>query len=354
MFALILAGGTGTRLWPRSRAALPKQLLALTRDVTMMEATVNRIKPLVPVEQVFVATNRTYGPLIKEKIPALPGKNIIEEPSGKNTAPCIGLAALHMQQLDPNQVMASLHADHFIADEEGFRQAILAAAEIAREGYLVTLGVTPDKPETGYGYIKRAEQVGEYNNHDVYQVDQFLEKPDPETAQKFFESGEYYWNSGIFIWQISTLLEAFQTCMPAFNEQLGQMDEAIQQGQAIDSIWEQITSESIDVGIMERAEKVAVVPLDVGWNDVGSWDAIHEINEADENDNVFLSDDVFAYDTKGCLVQGNDDRLIATVGVENLVVIDTGDALLVCSRDKAQDVKKVVNWLEENNRSDLL
>jgi mannose-1-phosphate guanylyltransferase len=204
MFALILAGGTGTRLWPRSRTALPKQLLDLGSGKTMIQGTVDRILPIVPLENVFVATNHDYGQIIKEMIPEFKPENIIAEPSGKNTAPCIGLAALHMHRLDPQAVMASLHADHFIADEEGFRQALLAAEEVARQGYLVTLGVTPNKPETGYGYIKRAGKIGDYNDHTVYEVDQFLEKPDLATAQRFLDSGEYYWNSGIFIWQLST------------------------------------------------------------------------------------------------------------------------------------------------------
>lgn len=353
MFALILAGGAGTRLWPRSRAALPKQLLALTGGDTMMQATVKRVLPIVPLEHIFIATNREYGSLIKEQIPGLPASNIIEEPSGKNTAPCIGLAAAHMRQLDPDAVMASLHADHFIADEEGFRQALLAAAEVAKEGYLVTLGITPDKPETGYGYIQRGSEIGHYNNHAVYQVARFLEKPDFTTAEKFVASGEYYWNSGIFIWQISTLLQAFNDYMPEFYAQLGQMEQVLAAGQTIDAIWQTIQSESIDVGIMERAAKVAVVPVDIGWNDVGSWMAIHEINVKDENGNVALGAEHLAVDTRGTLVQGN-GRLIATIGLEDVVIVDSNDALLVCAKDKVQDIKKVVEWLKENKRTELL
>lgn len=353
MFALILAGGAGTRLWPGSRAAMPKQLLKLSGHKTMMQATVDRILPLVSPEHIFVATNREYGPLIKQQVPSLPVENIIEEPSGKNTGPCIGLAALHMERLDPGAIMASLHADHFIADEEEFRQSLLAAAEVARQGYLVTLGIQPDKPETGYGYIKRAGRLGEYNQREVYTVDQFLEKPDLATAQRFLESGEYYWNSGIFIWQLSTLRQSFQQCMPQFYQQLDQLGQAVASGRSIEPIWEQIAPESIDVGIMERAEKVAVVPVDMGWNDVGSWAAIYDINNQDENNNVVLDGEHIGFETKGTLIQGS-KRLIATIGLENVVIVDTDDALLICTKDKAQDVKQIVNWLKDNKRTDLL
>jgi mannose-1-phosphate guanylyltransferase len=319
----------------------------------MIQGTVDRILPIVPLENVFVATNQDYGQIIKEMIPEFKPENIIAEPSGKNTAPCIGLAALHMHRLDPQAVMASLHADHFIADEEGFRQALLAAEEVARQGYLVTLGVTPNKPETGYGYIKRAGKIGDYNDHTVYEVDQFLEKPDLATAQRFLDSGEYYWNSGIFIWQLSTLLTSFENCMPEFYQQLGQLGQAIETGTSIEPIWQQITSQSIDVGIMERAEKVAVVPLDVGWNDVGSWAAIHDINEADESGNVVFGTEHLGLDTNGSLIQGQ-KRLIVTIGLEDVVIVDSGDALLVCAKDRVQDIKEVVNWLKENNRTELL
>jgi mannose-1-phosphate guanylyltransferase len=352
MYVLILAGGTGTRLWPRSRTASPKQLLNLSGGQTMMQATVKRVLPIVPVERIFVASNREYGPLIKEQIPNLPRQNIVEEPSGKNTAPCIGLAALHM---DPAEVMASLHADHFIADEAGFREALLAAEEVAKQGYLVTLGIKPDKPETGYGYVQRADALGEFNNHTVYRAAGFLEKPDLATAERFLASGEYYWNSGIFIWQISTLLDSFKNLMPEFAEKLGEIDQALEAGEAIDPIWQQIQSVSIDVGVMERAEKVAVVPVDIGWNDVGSWAAIHEINagQSDENNNVALDAEHISIDTEGVLIEGN-GRLVATIGLKDVIIVDSGDALLVCAKDRAQDVKEVVNWLKENNRSEML
>jgi mannose-1-phosphate guanylyltransferase len=355
MFILILAGGTGTRLWPLSRTAMPKQLLPLLRgDSSMMEATVQRVLPIVPHEHIFVATNQEYGALISRQIPELPRQNIIEEPSGKNTAPCIGLAAAHMRRIDPDAVMASLHADHFIANEEGFRQALLAAEEVARQGYLVTLGITPNKPETGYGYVQRGKSLGEYNQYAVYEVEQFLEKPDLPTAEKFVAGGQHYWNSGIFIWQLSTLLNSFSQYMPEFFDQLGQIEQALAAGQAIDAIWQDIQAESIDQGIMERAQKVAVIPVDFGWNDVGSWAAIHEINDADEQQNVVLNAEHLSFDTTGTLIQGNNKRVIATIGLEDMVIIETDDALLVCPKDRVQDIKKVVVWLDENNRTELL
>jgi mannose-1-phosphate guanylyltransferase len=239
-----------------------------------------------------------------------------------------------------------------VANEEGFRQALLAAEEVAREGYLVTLGIRPNRPEIGYGYVQRSSELGQFNNHTVYQVEQFLEKPDLATAEKFVASGEYYWNSGMFIWQLSTLYDSFSEYMPEFYSQLNQMEQAIAAGQAVDAIWQDIQSESIDVGIMERAEKVAVIPVDFGWNDVGSWAAIHEINQPDENNNVILEAEHFGIDTTNTLIDGG-NRLVATIGLDNVVIVDTDDALLVCAKDKVQDIKQIVNWLKEKQRTDL-
>ncbi|RME76238.1 MAG: mannose-1-phosphate guanylyltransferase [Chloroflexi bacterium] len=352
MYVLVMAGGAGTRLWPLSRKARPKQLLDLTGKGTMIQATVNRVLPLTAVEKIYIAANRDYAPLIQHQLPDLPPENIIQEPSGKNTAPCIGLGALHMAQQD--EVMAVLPADHFIADEEGFRQALLAAEQVAREGYLVTLGIQPTQPETGYGYIHRAEPLGRYNNHTVYRAARFLEKPDLPTAQRFVDTGEYYWNGGIFIWQVSTLLEAYRRYMPEFARQLDALGQAIQAGQPIDGIWSQIQAQSIDIGVMEKADRVAVVPVDIGWNDVGSWAALYDVHASgNEDQNVVLGTEHIGVDTRGALVHGN-GRLVATIGLDDVIIVDTDDALLVCARDRAQEVKQIVDWLKENQRRELL
>jgi mannose-1-phosphate guanylyltransferase len=353
MYILILAGGVGTRLWPHSRSELPKQLLPLTGDKTMVQTTVDRIRPIVPAENIFFATNQEYGQIIAEQIPDVPRQNILAEPSAKNTAPCIGLAALHMQRLDPNAVMVSLHADHHIIDEEGFRQALLAAEEVAQEGYLVTLGIKPDQPETGYGYVERGEVLGTYNDYSVYRVNRFLEKPDLETAESFVSSGKHYWNSGIFIWKLSTLMAAFELHTPKLFRQFSEIDQAIGTGDPIAPAWEEIDPVSIDVGIMEQAEKVAVIPTDFGWNDVGSWAAIYDVAEQDDNRNVLRGDNIVVVDTKGSYIRGH-DRFIAVVGLDDVIVVQTEDALLVCARDKAQDVKEVVKWLQAQERDDLL
>lgn len=356
MYALIMAGGVGTRLWPRSRQSSPKQLLNLTGDKTMIQATVHRILPVMPPENIFVVTGEPYVPLIHEQLPELPRQNLIAEPSGKNTAPAISLGVAHMRHRRLEGVVAVLPADHLIPDEAGFRRALQAAAAVAEEGKLVTLGIQPTGPETGYGYIHRAGFLGRYNELEVYEVKQFLEKPSLEKAQAFVSSGEYYWNSGMFVWHTSAFLKALAEHMPALAQQSGQIEQALGQADpaaGVASIWGEVTAQSIDYGLMERAREVAVVPMSVGWSDVGSWAALMEVQQSDAYGNVVLGADHLAIDTSGSLIQGT-GKLVATVGLEDVIIIDTEDALLVCAKDRAQDVKKIVEHLKRNGRDEYL
>jgi mannose-1-phosphate guanylyltransferase len=355
LYALILAGGLGSRLWPKSRNALPKQFLNLTGQETMIQTTVRRILPLIPAERIFVVTGERYTDLVRQQLPALPESNIIAELSGKNTGPAIGLGALHIAQADPEATMVVLTADHLIPNEVVFRQAIQAAEALAKEGRLVTLGITPTGPETGFGYIQRGQKLGGYQGLDTYQVAAFLEKPALPMAQKFYESGEYYWNSGMFIWQVPKLMAEFQSHLPDFAAQLEQLGQAIfhNNGTNVADIWDQIKSESIDFGLMEKAKDVAVVPLDAGWNDVGSWAALYsELAEAPGH-NVAINAEHLSVESQGILIQGN-GKMIATIGLENVAIIQTDEVVLVCALDKTQDVKKIVTQLQAEKRSDYL
>jgi mannose-1-phosphate guanylyltransferase len=303
-----------------------------------------------------VATNESYAPLVREQIPDLPPENVIQEPSAKGTASCIGLAALHIKSRDPQAVMASLHADHAIPDPEGFRKALMAASEVARSGKLVTLGIQPTGPSTAYGYIQRGAQVAVEQSFPIFRVRRFVEKPPADTAAEYVESGEYYWNSGIFIWQISTILEEMQRLLPDLHGQLTKIESDLTGPTAHDTLlehWAHIEPATIDVGIMEEAENVAVLPLDVGWNDVGSWTALAEILPRDEEDNVVIRADHLGLDTKNTVVYSS-RRLIATIGLEDMIIVDTDDVLLICPQDRAQDVRKLVDRLKEQGKNRYL
>jgi mannose-1-phosphate guanylyltransferase len=356
LYALILAGGVGSRLWPKSRDSLPKQFLNLTGVETMLQIAVRRISPLVPPERIFVATGERYVGLVKEQLPMLRPENIIAEMSGKNTAPAIGLGALHIAQADPQATMAVLTADHLISNETAFCQALQTAAEVAQSSQLVTLGITPTGPETGFGYIQRGEMMDHYQGGEVYKVKAFLEKPALPTAQKFCESGEYYWNSGMFIWRVATLFEALRQHMPTLAGQLEQLKEAIFNAETsciVADIWPQIESESIDFGLMEKAQNVAVVPLNAGWNDVGNWAALYYELAQELGQNVSVNAQHLSIDSQGVLVQGN-GKLVVTIGLENVAIIETDDAILVCAIDKTQDVKKVVEHLKTEKKEHYL
>jgi mannose-1-phosphate guanylyltransferase len=355
VYALILAGGTGTRLWPRSRRDRPKQLLALFSNRTMLQETCDRISPVIPLGHIMIITNEGYVDAVREQLPDLPPENVIGEPEGRGTAPAIGLGALFIQKKDPNAIMVSLHADHYIKHVEAFRSALLTSVQIASEGFLVTLGIEPRSPETGYGYIHRGELIKTLGEQPVYRVAQFLEKPDEARATQFVQSGEYYWNSGIFTWQISTLWEEYERLQPALVAQLDKVRKSLgtpRAQAAVARAWPHIPTETIDVGIMEKSQRVAVLPIDVGWSDVGSWATMLELLPSDGSTNVIVGDHV-GVDTSSSLLY-SPDRLIATVGLKDMIVVDTGDAILVCPKDRAQEVKHIVEALKQSNKHKYL
>lgn len=356
LFALILAGGVGTRLWPRSRRQQPKQLLALLGDRSLLQMTVERIRPIVPPERVFIMTNEEYVERVRVQVPDVPPEQVIGEPAVRGTAPAIALGAYRIRHHHPNSVMISLHADHYFADEEQFRRAVLAAAEVAGEGWLVNLGVRPTYPATGYGYVELSGDVGTFRDHPAYAVARFKEKPDQETARHFVASERYLWNSGIFCWRTDVILETFGQLLPEQTAILDRIADAFGTAAEQDVLareWAHLTGETtIDRGIMERAERVATVPMSAGWSDVGSWESLAELIPADDDDNV-VRGDVVAFDSRGVFAH-SDNRFVAIVGVDDLIVVDSEDAVLVCSRNQAQDVKRVVRWLEQHGRNDVL
>lgn len=355
MYAVILAGGAGTRLWPRSRKGSPKQLLDLVSGRTMLQSTYDRILPLVPPQNVLVVTGGSYLSLVREQLPDLPEKNIIVEPAGRGSAPAIGLAAIHLVRSHPKEVMICLPADHVITQEDKFRRVLQAAAKVADEGYLVTLGIQPRGPETGYGYIQVDEYLESISGHEVYKVKRFTEKPARGTAEAFLHSGDYFWNSGIFIWRVDTILGEIERLMPKLHHQLLEIREALgsaEEPEVLERVWESVESKTVDYGIMEKAIKAAVLPTSVGWSDVGSWASLIELLPADAQGNVVVGDHL-GLDTKGTLVV-SPQRLVATIGVEDLVIVDTEDALLICSRDRTEDVKVLVAELQRKRREELL
>lgn len=358
MYAAILAGGVGTRLWPHSRQTLPKQFADITGSGrTMIQATVDRLDGLVALSDIYVITGRSYREIVRAQLPGIPLENIIVEPSACNTGPAIGLACMHLYQRDPNAIIALLHADHVIQDTEAYRAVLSQAERAAQDDYLTVLGITPVSPHTGYGYIKRTgEPLPASATLPVYAVERFLEKPDRATAKAFLADGSYYWNAGNFISRVDRLLAEFERQLPELYSGLEKIRAAMGSSdaeQTLEAVWASFPSISIDHGVMEHAQRVAVVPLQAGWNDVGSWDALGTVLPADGDGNCLVRGDTIVLDSRGSIVSGG-DRLIALIGVEDLVVVDTGDALLVGHKSKMQQVKQVVDTLRNLERSDLL
>jgi mannose-1-phosphate guanylyltransferase len=350
-YALIMAGGGGTRLWPLSRQSRPKQVLALTEERTMIQVTVERLDGLLAPECIFVVARAEVAALLRESVPYIPAQNFIIEPEARNSGPAAALGTYRIGQLDPQAVIAVLSADHHIADEDAFRASMRAAAEFAAQGYIVTLGIKPDHPSTGFGYIKREAEIGVAHGLTAYRSGGFREKPDAETAAKFIHSGLYSWNAGMFIWQVAAIKAEFERQQPEMARSLSQIADGTQ---AIEALWSTFPKQSIDYLIMEKAENVAVIPVDMGWSDVGTWGSLYDLLGKDEQGNARRSDNPHhvQIDSRNTLIVG--EKMVVTIGVDDLVIVETEDAILICKRDRAQDVKMVVDALKEKGQTELV
>lgn len=352
--ALILAGGKGERFWPRSRQSSPKQFLCLTGDgETMIQKTVNRIRPLVEYEDIFIATNRDYKALIRQQLPEIPEENILCEPVGRNTAPCIGLGAVHIRKKYKDAVMLVLPSDHLIKYNDRFTDLLKDAVKVAEEDQnLVTIGILPNVPETGYGYIKYNKET---KLQDAFKVDRFVEKPNLEKAKEYLESGDYLWNSGMFLWKASTILTSMETYLPEIYRGLTEIEESIgspQEEEVLLTSFTAMPSESVDYGILEKEDSIYVFPGSFGWDDVGSWLAVERMKPVSEEGNV-ITGNVVAYQVENCIMEGS-EKLIAAVGLKDLVVVDTEDATLICSKEHTADIKKILEELRNKKQEKYL
>lgn len=349
---VIMAGGSGTRFWPLSRKARPKQFLPLASKNPLITDTVTRLKGLASVKDTLVVCGPLHAKQAAKLVKGLPKKNLLVEPVARNTAPAIALAAAHVAAKDPEGVLVVLPSDHHVADVKGFQKTLAEAARVAERGHLVTLGITPHRPETGYGYI----QVGEPLESGGRRVKAFREKPDVKTAEGYLASGEYLWNAGIFLFRADVILEAFAQHMPEMSKGLEALRAAVGKrtfSSVLKRVFPKLPSVSIDYGVMEKAGNLAVLPGDFGWSDVGSFAAIPEVRPTDAQGNVVSGDQAVVVECSGCVVLA-DKRPLTVVGLKDMVVVDSGDAVLVVPRDQSQEVRKVVEALKALKREKFL
>jgi mannose-1-phosphate guanylyltransferase len=353
LYAVIMAGGVGSRFWPRSKEKKPKQLLRVVGNNTMIQDTVKRLEGLVENKNIIVITNKVQKMRVKEQLPQLPEENIIDEPFGKNTAACIGLASILIKAKNDDAVMITLPADHLIKDDELFRQCLSKAADFAYKSKgLVTIGITPTRPETGYGYIQFDDTKIE---NDIYKVLAFAEKPSLSIAREFVESGDFLWNSGIFIWRVDAIYEEMKKYLPDLTEGLEKIEKTIGTPgfeKQLVQVYGQLKSISIDYGVMEKSKIVYLTKADFYWNDVGNWEAVYEVSEKNEDGNVIVGD-VYSEKSFSSYIF-SPRKFTAAIGIENLIIINTNEALLICHRNNAQDVRDVVDYLKMTKRTELI
>jgi mannose-1-phosphate guanylyltransferase len=358
MYALVMAGGEGKRFWPLSSRDKPKQFLSLTGEKSLIRQTVDRVLPLIPIEKVFVVTVARYADETLKHLPELPAENLVLEPEGKNTAPCIVYGTLRIERAAKDPVIVVLPADHAVGDDEGFRDVLefaygAASVELENGNYpLITLGVTPTAPETGYGYIKSAGKAVYYSGpFSACVVERFTEKPDLDTALGFLKEGGYYWNSGVFVWKASSIISDFSRIIPEWYRHFDEISASLgktSEENTVSSFYKSIEPGSIDKLILEHSCNTVVIPVHYPWSDVGSWKTLDEFIRRDEDENIFRGEGL-AVESSGCLVFG-DKRVIALVGVKDLVVVDSGDGILVLDKEKSQDVRKVAEELSKKNK----
>jgi len=359
-YAVIMAGGGGTRLWPVSRRERPKQLLPLLGNDTLFQSTVNRLAKLFPPERILVVTVAEQATVMQDQVPSIPVENYLIEPAPRGTASVVALAAAVLKTRDPQAVMAIQTADHYIRNNDLFRYLISTAFEVAAQDYLVTLGITPTFLSTGYGYIQQGELLpGEYR-YPVYIASQFMEKPDEATAQQLLRSGDHSWNSGMFVWRADAILGEIERQMPKLYRAVSQIAAAWATPERVEVLqkqWMPLKSQTVDYGVMEKAQRVAVLPASgLGWSDIGSWDSLFEVLLPDMNGNVATSaNHHLALDTHNTLVySGNEERLVVTIGLDDMVVVDAGDVLMICKVDQSQKVRDVVEHLKKHNQQKYL
>lgn len=352
-----MAGGQGTRFWPLSRADRPKQFLKLTDDqMTMLQQTVSRMSGLVSSEQIFIATNERYHDAIISQLPEIPEDNIIIEPMKRDTAPSIGLSSLYIERKYPGATMVVLPADHLIEDVDRFIDIIKKAVMIAATGKnIVTLGIKPTHPETGYGYIHYDNLYHSIDKDNVYQVQEFTEKPDLDTAKRFIEDGSFLWNSGMFIWELNTIFKNIKDYMPDLDDSLQVIKKALgtdREKEVIREEFSKLEGISIDYGIMEKADNIYTIPGDFGWDDLGSWPALERVKKVDGDGNIIYGKH-YGIDTKNSIIH-SPDKVVTTIGLQDIVIVDTKEAILICDKKRAQEVKAIREILEQDGLEDCL
>lgn len=352
---IIMAGGKGTRFWPHSRSDYPKQFLSLIDEHTMLETTVHRLLGLISMKDIHVVSLQKYSPKIKEQLPMIPEENIIIEPMAKDTAACIGLSAITMLLKGEDPVMITMPSDQYISDINEYHQALrLAVQKAQQEICVVTLGVRPTRPETGYGYIG-VHKDGNFDDSMIL-VEKFIEKPSLAAAKNIFDDGSHYWNSGTFIWKASTIMHLIEIHMPELHGKLLAIQELLRTDSdenKLIELYSQLEQKSIDYGVIEKCSPIYMVPVEFGWDDVGNWEALERTMTGDGFENIVhgLHEGI---DTQGCIIYGKTDQLISTLGIEDLLIVSTNDVILVCRKNRTQDIKKMYELLEEKKYNKFL